>query len=414
MLGTVERNHFIIPFSRHSAGYARKTGLKGHYATVVPGLRPGLSYYALEGDTNVIADSGTIILRMLGPTEFRDLVSGRRHGPGAAALRGLLRIAETPYTLAVSLRNRHYDHGRAVAHRVGVPVISVGNLTLGGTGKTPMVKWLARRMQESGARVAIVSRGYGAADGHHNDEALELAEALPDVPHVQNRDRVAGARQAIAEFHPQFLLLDDGFQHRRLARDLDIVLLDALEPFGFNHVFPRGTLREPLAGLARAHVVCLSRADAVTDSERDAIRDRVARLAPQAAWCELAHTASHLINSSGETQPLESLSGQRIAAFCAIGNPNGFVRTLSSLNYEDISMREYPDHHIYSAADLSQISDKAASWGAQTVVCTQKDLVKVRQNKLGNLPLWAVAIEIRILRGQETLERLLEQIVQKK
>ena len=132
---------------------------------------------------------------MLSPTEFRDLVSGRRRGLGASALRGLLRVAEVPYTLAVAFRNHRYNVGRTSVQHVNVPVISVGNLTLGGTGKTPMVKWLAQTLENVGSRVAIVSRGYGAAAGQQNDEALELAQALPNVPHVQNRDRVAAARR---------------------------------------------------------------------------------------------------------------------------------------------------------------------------------------------------------------------------
>src|SRR3954454_23223623 len=224
---------------------------------------------------------------MLSPSQFRDLVSGRRLGVAPSLTRGLLRAAEVPYTLAVGRRNRRYDCGHSQVHRVDVPIISVGNLTLGGTGKTPMVKWLAQRLQNAGVRVAIVSRGYGAAEGKHNDEALELAQSLPHVPHIQNRDRVAAARLAVQNFKSQLILLDDGYQHRRLGRDLDIVLLDALEPFGFEHVFPRGTLREPLAGLNRAQVVCLSRADAVSATHREAIQKRVAEIAPQAAWCEL-------------------------------------------------------------------------------------------------------------------------------
>src|SRR6478752_9540801 len=250
---------------------------------------------------------------MLRPSEFRDLVSGRRKGLLATLARGVLRIAEAPYTIAVSVRNWRYDRGAAEVHNVDVPIITVGNLTLGGTGKTPMVKWLAQRFQNAGLRVAIVSRGYGAAEGKHNDEARELAQALPNVPHIQNRDRVAGAQQAIREFNSQLLLLDDGFQHRRLSRDLDIVLLDALEPFGFEHVFPRGTLREPLAGLQRANVVCLSRADAISPSERETIRKRVADIAPQAAWCEAAHSASKLVNARGESQSLEFLARHRVA-----------------------------------------------------------------------------------------------------
>lgn len=351
---------------------------------------------------------------MLGPTEFRDLVSGRRRGLGAMALRGLLRAAEAPYTLAVSLRNRRYDRGQATVHRVGVPVISVGNLTLGGTGKTPMVKWLAKTLQNSGARVAIVSRGYGATAGEQNDEALELAQALPGVPHEQNRDRVAAAAHAIETFDPRVLLLDDGFQHRRLARDLDIVLLDALEPFGFEHVFPRGTLREPLAGLARADVVCLSRADAVSAAERDAIRLRVAALAPQAAWCELAHVASGLINSNAETQPLDFLAKRRVTAFCGIGNPAGFRHTLTTTGCDVVAWREFPDHYRYTPADLTALGDWASGHDAQLIVCTQKDLVKISPGQFGTVPLWAVGIEMRFLIGQESLEQLLVQVARTK
>jgi tetraacyldisaccharide 4'-kinase len=348
---------------------------------------------------------------MLGPTEFRELVSGRRRGIGAGMTRGLLRAAEVPYTIAVDARNRRYDRGHSEIHRVGVPVISVGNLTLGGTGKTPMVKWLAKRMQELGKRVAIVSRGYGSNNGRHNDEAMELAAALPGVPHVQNRDRVAAATTAIQQFQPQILLLDDGFQHRRLARDLDIVLLDALEPFGFEHVFPRGTLREPLTGLNRAHVACLSRADAISAEQRESIRNRVAEIAPQAAWCEIAHAASSLVNSRGETQPLETLRRRRVAAFCGIGNPAGFRHTLSAIGCELVAWREFPDHYAYTAHDQDALHTLAGDSKTELIVCTQKDLVKLQQPQLGNVPLWAVGIEINFLCGQEALEQTLDRVL---
>jgi tetraacyldisaccharide 4'-kinase len=348
---------------------------------------------------------------MLRPSEFRDLVSGRRKGLMATLARGVLRIAEVPYTVAVTVRNRRYDRGAAEVHNVDVPIITVGNLTLGGTGKTPMVKWLAQRFQTAGWRVAIVSRGYGAADGKHNDEALELAQALPNVPHIQNRDRVAAAQQAIRDFKAQLILLDDGYQHRRLGRDLDIVLLDALEPFGFEHVFPRGTLREPLAGLGRAHVVCLSRADAISQLEREAIRERVAKVAPQAVWCEAAHAASNLVNARGDSQPLDFLANRRVAAFCGIGNPAGFRHTLIAAGCEAAAWREFPDHHPYTDADQLELVAIAQNANADVIVCTQKDLVKLAQHELGGLPLWAVAIEMKFLRGQEALEQRLEEVL---
>ncbi len=349
---------------------------------------------------------------MLRPSEFRDLVSGRRRGLGAEFTRGFLSVAEVPYTLAVAWRNRRYDRGHAVVQRLAVPVVSVGNLTLGGTGKTPMVKWLAQRLQNAGARVAIVSRGYGAVNGQQNDEALELAASLPGVPHIQNRDRVAAAKLAIQDFNPHLLLLDDGFQHRRLARDLDIVLLDALEPFGFGRVFPRGTLREPLAGLRRADVVCLSRADVISVSQREAIRSRVAQIAPEAAWCELAHAASKLINSRGESQPLDTFTRRRVAAFCGIGNPAGFRHTLAAITGKLAAWREFPDHHAYTPADQSALIQMARNSKSEAIVCTEKDLVKLRQNQLGDVPLWAVSIEMQFLRGQEALERMLERLTQ--
>jgi tetraacyldisaccharide 4'-kinase len=342
--------------------------------------------------------------------DFHEIVSGRRTGIGAASARGLLRLAEAPYTFAVRYRNRRYDRDHTAIHRVGVPVVSVGNLTLGGTGKTPMVKWLARWFGARGMRVAIVSRGYGAAAGQQNDEALELAQALPGVVQVQNPDRVAGAEQAITEFGSQLILLDDGFQHRRLARDLDIVLLDATEPFGFGHVFPRGKLREPIEGLRRADAVCLTRTDLVDQSVRALVRARVAALAPQAAWCEAAHAPRGLINASGGTQSLAALDGARIAAFCGIGNPSAFRRALDGAGAQIIAWKQLPDHHRYTEVDQTDLAAAAEAAGAELLVCTHKDLVKLSSDQLCGRPLWALAIEMQILAGANELERAMQHV----
>jgi tetraacyldisaccharide 4'-kinase len=353
------------------------------------------------------------------PGEFRELVSGRRRGAAPTVMRGLLRAAEAPYRLAVRWRNVRYDRGRAVVHRAGVPVVSVGNLTLGGTGKTPLVKWLARWFTQRGRRVAIVSRGYGSKPGRPNDEALELAAALSgaaaglpssagpssNVPHIQNPDRVAAARSAIAEHGCDLILLDDGFQHRRLARDLDIVLLDALEPFGFDHVFPRGTLREPAVSLGRADVICLSRSDVISESQRSAIRSRVARLAPHAVWCELAHSPTALLNAAGESQPLDTLAGRRVLAFCGLGNPAAFRHTLASTGCQIAAWREFADHHVYTPADIADLAASAARVQADMLVCTHKDLVKIDHTNLAGRPLCAVMIEIAFLTGRDDFEK---------
>jgi tetraacyldisaccharide 4'-kinase len=337
-------------------------------------------------------------------SSFRDLVSGRRRGFWAAASRTLLRGAGFGYAAGMRWRNYRYDTGRLPIERVDVPVLSVGNMTLGGTGKTPMVEWLARWYRARGVRVVLVSRGYGAEQGAANDEALELEQRLPDVPHVQNADRVAAAKMAIEEFESQLVILDDGFQHRRLGRDLDIVLIDALEPFGFEYVFPGGTLREPLRGLARAQVIVLSRADAIGAEARSAIEKRIRRYAPAADWIEVTHPPRHLVNAMGQHAPLSTIAGRRVAAFCGIGNPAGFRHTLTFAGGEVAALREFPDHHGYTRADVDDLSQWVGLLDVEAIVCTGKDLVKLRLETLGGVPLWALAIGLEIVRGREDFE----------
>jgi tetraacyldisaccharide 4'-kinase len=344
---------------------------------------------------------------------FRKLVSGRRRGVGATALRGALRIGEWFYAAAAGWRNRRYDRGAAAIHRVGVPVVSVGNLTLGGTGKTPLVEWLAGWFHTRAVRLVVVSRGYGAKDGEENDEARALRRLLPDVPHVQNADRVAAARQAIQEFQAELIVLDDGFQHRRIARDLDIVLLDALEPFGFGHVFPRGTLREPLAGLRRADVVVLSRAGLLGPNERAEIWRIVDSHAPAALRAETVHAPRELIAADGKELPLETIRGQSVAAFCGIGNPAGFRHTLETCGCRIAGFREFPDHHRFTSKDVELLADWSRGLGATAVLCTCKDLIKLHAEQIGDRPLWGVRIELEFKTGQEPLESRLKGMLTK-
>lgn len=350
------------------------------------------------------------------PTAFRDLVSGKRRGVLPAMTRCALAMGELPYALVVARRNRRFDNGKTEIHRVAVPVISVGNITMGGTGKTPVVEWIARWFRERGVRVCIVSRGYGAEEGSRNDEALELEQKLPDVPHVQNPNRVEAAQMAIEEFETQLILLDDAFQHRRIHRDLNIVLLDALEPFGFERVFPRGTLREPLAGLSRADVVCLTRADMLSTEERGKIRARVEQLRANVPWVELAHAPRALLSWSGDEESLASLQKKKIAAFCGIGNPTGFRHTLATCGYELAAWREFPDHHNYTREDMESLTTwatEARASGVEAIVCTHKDLVKIQSPKIGSLSLSAVAIGIEMLAGRDTFEAELLKIAAK-
>ncbi len=346
---------------------------------------------------------------MFSPDGFYDLVSGRRRGWTAAVLRGVLRGGEFPYAIAMRARNVAYTRGWRRSYPVPVPIVSVGNLTMGGTGKTPMVRWLAEWFLGRDVRVGLVSRGYGAPDDSPNDEALELAHYLPDTPHVQNRDRVQAARQIVQKSNCRLLLLDDGFQHRRLRRDLDIVLLDALQPFGFGHVFPRGTLREPVTGMARSDVVVLSRSDLVGQEQRDSLHRQVAELAPHATWVESIQRPHCLISTDGSQGPIDSLAGRPVAAFCGLGNPDGFRRTLQQCGLDAVRFRAFPDHHAYTSADCRQLAKWAGTHPAVTaLVCTHKDLVKVAQFPWDGLPLWALSIQATITRGQDDLEQRLE------
>lgn len=341
---------------------------------------------------------------------FLALVRGESRGPLAGLARMGLAGAAAFYGAAVAVRNARYDRGGRLVHHAGVPVVSVGNLTLGGTGKTPMVEWVARWYRAQGVRVTILSRGYGGAEGL-NDEGRVLDENLPDVPHLQGADRVALARVAVEELESELLVLDDGFQHRRLARALDLVLLDALDPFGLGRLFPRGLLREPVRSLRRAGVVVLSRADLVAAEDRAAIRREAERRAGPLRWVEARHAPRSLINADGPPAPVSDLAGKAMAAFCGIGNPEAFRRTVEALGARVADFRAFADHHAYTAADVSALAAWARGLGADLALTTQKDLVKLRVSSLGAVPLRAVGIGLEVLAGNDVLDEALAPLV---
>jgi tetraacyldisaccharide 4'-kinase len=340
---------------------------------------------------------------------FRALVSGERRGLRAALLRGGLALAGLPYGLATRLRNHLYDRGWKRSHRAAVPVVSVGNLTLGGTGKTPCVEHVARFYRGLDRRVAILSRGYGS-DGGRNDEALLLEENLPDVPHLQGADRVALAAVAVEELESEVLVLDDGFQHRRLARNLDVVLVDASNPWGYGRLFPRGLLRESPRGLRRAGVVVLTRCDQADAGRVARLRDEVARLAPGVPVAESEHGPVELVNSEGRTEPLHRLAGRPVLAFCGLGNPDAFRRTVENAGASVGDFRTFPDHHAYTRDDV----DGLRGWARQhatdgMVLTTQKDLVKLRLARLDGREVWAVRVRLHVTAGQAALDRKLKE-----
>jgi len=339
----------------------------------------------------------------LSPERWRAVVRGTARDPAAFLLRRVLWLARLPYGLGVWWRNRRFDRGRDV-HRVSVPVICVGNLTVGGTGKTPCVEYIARLLREHDRQVAILSRGYGAEAGR-NDEAMVLEENLPDVPHYQAADRVALAQTAIEESESEVLVLDDGFQHRRLARDLDIVLVDATDPWGGGYLLPRGGLREPRQNLRRTGMLVITRCDAVDPAELDRLAGVIFGLAPDLPVARTIHAPVELTNGE-RRESVESLRGKPVGAFCGIGNPAAFQQTLAGLGADVRAFREFPDHHPYDRKDVVDLEQWATNLPAEAaIVTTQKDWVKLRIPTLGSRPLWAVRIGLQFVEGKDEFDR---------
>jgi tetraacyldisaccharide 4'-kinase len=342
---------------------------------------------------------------------FRKLISGNKRGVVPSAARGLLGGLSLFYGAGVRVRNGAFNIGVQRVHRASVPVVSVGNVTTGGTGKTPFVAYLANWFGEQDVRVAVLSRGYRSLPGEVNDEKLMLDQLCPDVPHLQNPDRVTSARLASDEHCAQLLLLDDGFQHRRLERDLDIVLVDALNPFGYGYLLPRGLLREPLSGLKRADVIVLTRTDQCSDGVAEQTIDRIGSIRGSDEHVEVAFTPDRLVNSAGETAEFESIHPEKIAAFCGIGNPDGFARTIADcgLRIAD-TLQKFPDHYHYTVNDLTAIGKQAKEKSVTAILTTRKDLVKIKRTELAGRPLWAVQIEVNIVAGAELLQTHLERM----
>ncbi len=346
--------------------------------------------------------------------DYRPLISGERKGLSAVLMRGGLGVASQAYALAVCLRNRRYDSGSLEVRRCGVPVISVGNLTAGGTGKTPIVCYLARWFRDRGLRVAIVSRGYGRGDQHVNDEALELHSRLPDVPHVQNPDRVEAARVAVEELDSQLILMDDGFQHRRLHRDLNLLVIDASCPFGYGYLLPRGLLREPLSGIRRADLAIISRSDLVSESELASIQQQLHLYHPALPTVCSQHEPTQLLVYPDEFVPVDALSGQNVVVVSAIGNPDAFLQTVKDCGANVIDSMSLPDHDPYGPQTVGLLRDWIAGLGERIsrVVCTHKDLVKLETDRLGGVPLSAVIIELTLVGDSTRLQAALEDFLQ--
>lgn len=339
-------------------------------------------------------------------TLHRRVVSGER-GFGLALLRAGLTIPAVIYDAVARLRNRLYDFGWFAGHAVPARVISVGNLTAGGTGKTPVVIALARAAISAGHQPAVLLRGYrkdGAAD---SDEARLLERALPGTPIVVGPDRVRSARIAIAH-GADLLLLDDGFQHRRLARDVDVVLLDARDPFGGGWQLPRGFRREPVSGLSRAHVVVLTRVDRLPVRDADGVRraEEVVARRTRAGTPILRerHRAVRLVDRDfAPIADVDSLRGRRTFAFSGIGDPSSLAETLVALGANVVGCESFPDHHEFTDSDLERLGARAGELAAEVTVTTEKDLARL-SGRAVPFPVSALSIEACFEPGEPIAE----------
>jgi tetraacyldisaccharide 4'-kinase len=324
-------------------------------------------------------------------------------GVRGALLRPLLAAGALGWGAAQALKAWAYRAGVRRARRLPVPVISVGNLVAGGTGKTPFVAWLVERLRERGRTPGVLSRGYGPrVAGGLSDEGAVLEHLLgPGLPQAEDPDRVRGGRSLLDE-HPEVdvLVLDDGFQHRRIHRDLDVVLLDATNPFGFGRLLPRGLLRERPSALARAGAVVLTRAELVDRAARDAILAEVRRLT-QVPVCE-ASTRAVSVEIDGAAHPPSVLRGEDVWAVGGLGNFGAFLASLSGLGAKVVGATSVRDHRYVSDAVLGALRDGSGR-SFRWIVATRKDAVK-RPPGDGRLAILDVATEVAA--PQPLLERV--------
>ncbi len=328
----------------------------------------------------------------------------------------LLRLPAALFGALGAARSGLYARGILRAAALEVPVVSVGNLTTGGTGKTPFVAFLCRALRARGRRPAVLSRGYGARRGAPNDEALLLARELPDVALHADPDRVRGGERLAAASGCDVVVLDDGFQHRRLARALDLVLVDALRPWGLppptsgaravRALLPRGLLREPPAALARADLVVLTRTDQVAPDALAALEAELERQAPGRPLAHAVHRPRALrpaVPGAAAGDPAR-LAGRTVDLLSAVGNADAFERTVRALGARVAVHRALPDHHDHAPADLAGLGAEGR-W----IVTTQKDAVKLERLGLApeRAPL-ALEVELALVRGAPVLDALLD------
>ncbi|MCK4564098.1 MAG: tetraacyldisaccharide 4'-kinase [Verrucomicrobia bacterium] len=360
------------------------------------------------------------------------VVEGRRTGKIAALLRSTLHVLSWIFTLIVQVRLWLYRHRIIRPSTLGCQVISVGNLTVGGTGKTPVVEVFARNLQQQGRKVAILSRGYKSkelpflqkmtqrittgkietpprvvSDGKRllldshtaGDEPYMLASNLPEVAVVVDKDRVKAGKYAIKELGCDTLILDDGFQYLKLGHRLDIALVDQTNPFGGGHLLPRGLLREPIRNIKRAGFIFITKCNRGGAPE---LKEELRRLNPHAEISECRHAAKYLKNVFGSTTyDLDKLKGMKIAAVSGIAVPESFENALRDFGAEIVHTQRFADHHRFSQQEIINTINQSIKSGAEAILTTEKDAVRFPFIERLDIPIWFMRVEIEMFTGEE-------------
>lgn len=344
------------------------------------------------------------------------------------------------YQGIMQLRLFLYSKGILRHHTLGCQVISVGNLTFGGTGKTPVVEIFARDLQKRGRRVAILSRGYKKAEPKlgerlrrllsfgdsypprvvsdgcallldslmSGDEPYMLASHLPDVAVLVDKDRIKSGRYAINKLGCDTLILDDGFQHLELKHRLDIVLVDSRNPFGNGHVLPRGILREPVRNIKRASFIFLTKCEGPGPA---ALKERIRALNPKAEIIECAHKPKYLQNVfTAERRDLGFLAGLKVVALSGIAAPEGFEREIEKQHATVLKRCRFPDHHRYSQQEIIEIINEALRLGADAIITTEKDAVRFPRMDRRDVPMYFLRVDIELLSGTEDFDACISRI----
>ncbi len=344
---------------------------------------------------------------------YRNLIAGRNNSFGKRMLRMLLGAVSVVYAGGVAIRNLCYDKRWLKSRAAKVPVISIGNLTTGGTGKTPLVVWLCEILRTSDRKCAVLTRGYKSEKGKLTDEPAILAKSCPDAHIAVNSDRCQGAEKAVSQFGANVLVMDDGFQHRRLKRDLDIVAVDATCPFGYGRMLPAGLLREPVKALKRAQAVVITRYDQVADGGIEKLEEAIKVISPDITIAKAAHRHPYAKAIKGAVFTIEELKAQSIFVFCGIGNPAAFMNRLDEYGLDIVGSRVYNDHHDYTEQDLTDIYEEARYLEADMVLSTQKDWVKttlLSQND-DNIVFAYLALELEFLDGEDKIKNLVNKTI---